>query len=67
MNISVDIINENEDGSANANVKFDKEGLEVLVQWGLISLLTKAVDAYKVRPEEVVEKPKKRISRKVKK
>ena len=52
MNIAVKIIKENKDGSANAEVKFDSEGLEVLVQWGIVALLTKAVDEYKVRPDE---------------
>ena len=52
MEITVKIIKENKDGSANAEVKFDKEGLEVLVQWGIIAMLTKAVDEYRVRPDE---------------
>ena len=52
MNIKVQIIKENEDGSANAQVDFDKEGLETLVQWGLVAMLTKAIDEYRVRPEE---------------
>lgn len=52
MNIAVKIIKENKDGSADAQVRFDKEGLEVLVQWGLVAMLTKAVDEYRVRPEE---------------
>jgi len=52
VNIKVQIIKENEDGSANAQVDFDKEGLETLVQWGLVGLLTKAIDEYRVRPEE---------------
>ena len=55
MEISVKIIKENKDGSANAEVNFDKEGLEVLVQWGLVAMLTKAIDEYKVRPDEVEE------------
>ena len=50
--ISVKIVKENKDGSADAQVKFNKQGLETLVQWGLISLLTAAVDEYRVRPEE---------------
>lgn len=53
MKIQVKILKENKDGSANAEVIFDKQGLETLVQWGLVSLLTKAVDEYKVRDEEV--------------
>jgi len=52
MKISVKIIKENKDGSANAQVDFDKEGLEVLVQWGLVAMLTKAIDEYKVRYDE---------------
>lgn len=52
MDIQVKIIKENKDGSADAQVKFDKEGLEVLVQWGLVGMLTKAIDAYKVRGDE---------------
>ena len=50
--ISVKIIKENKDGSADAQVKFNKQGLETLVQWGLISLLTAAIDEYRVRPEK---------------
>jgi hypothetical protein len=52
MDISVEITKENKDGSADAIVKFDKEGLEVLVQWGMVAMLTKAIDAYKIRPDE---------------
>jgi hypothetical protein len=52
MEIAVKILNENKDGSANAEVKFDKQGLEVLVQWGIVAMLTKAIDEYKVRPDE---------------
>jgi hypothetical protein len=52
VKIEVKIIKENEDGSANAQVDFDKQGLETLVQWGLVAMLTKAIDEYRVRPEE---------------
>jgi hypothetical protein len=55
MKIAVKIIKENKDGSANAEVNFDKEGLETLIQWGLVAMLTKAIDEYKVRPDEVEE------------
>jgi len=53
MKIEVKIIKENADGSANAQVDFDKQGLETLVQWGLVALLTKSIDEYKVRDDEV--------------
>ena len=52
MKISVKIIKENADGSANAEVNFDKQGLEVLVQWGIVAMLTKAIDEYAIRPDE---------------
>ena len=52
MKIQVKILKENKDGSANAEVIFDKQGLEVLVQWGIVSLLTKAIDEYKVTDED---------------
>jgi hypothetical protein len=52
MKIQVKIIKENKDGSANAQVDFDKEGLETLVQWGLVSMLTAAIDEYKVKLEQ---------------
>ena len=39
MEITVKVIKENKDGSANASVDFDKEGLEFLIQEGLLSVL----------------------------
>ena len=53
MKIQVKILKENKDGSANAEVIFDKQGLETLVQWGLVSMLTEAIDRYAIRPEDV--------------
>ena len=61
MKIQVKILKENKDGSANAEVIFDKQGLEVLVQWGIVALLTQAVDEYAVRPDTA--KPKVRIKK----
>ena len=39
MEIKLKVIKENKDGSANAMVDFDKEGLEFLVQEGLLRVL----------------------------
>ena len=65
MDISVKILKENKDGSAEALINFDKEGLETLVQWGFVALLTKALDKYAVKPKKsrtvAIGKPKKRI------
>ena len=47
MNINVKIIKENKDGSADATVCFDKEGLEFLVQEGLLAVLRQFIDENK--------------------
>jgi hypothetical protein len=47
MNITITTIKENKDGSADAMVKFDKEGLEFLVQEGVISILKQYVEQNK--------------------
>jgi hypothetical protein len=39
MNITVKVVKENKDGSADAMVNFDAEGLEFLIQEGLLSVL----------------------------
>lgn len=39
MEIKLRIIKENKDGSANAEIDFDKEGLEFLVQEGILHVL----------------------------
>ena len=46
VDIKVEIVKENEDGSADALVHFDKEGLGILVQYGIISMLTKAINEF---------------------
>ena len=43
MKIHLEIIKENADGSAEAIVEFDKEGLAILVEAGLISILEKDI------------------------
>jgi hypothetical protein len=65
MKIQVKILKENKDGSANAEVIFDKQGLKVLVQWGIVALLTQAVDEYAVRPDKrpAIAKPKVRVKK----
>ena len=43
MQIEIKIVKEHDDGSADATVNFDKEGLEFLVQEGLISVLEQTI------------------------
>ena len=61
--ISVRIIKENKDGSADAQVTFNKEGLETLVQWGLVSMLTAAIDAYKPASKDSSKTTNRRIKK----
>ena len=39
MKLVIEVVKENEDGSAGAMVNFDKEALEMLVEEGVISIL----------------------------
>ena len=48
MDIRVEIVKENKDGSADALVHFDKAGLEILVQYGIIEMLKQAITEYKI-------------------
>jgi len=57
VDIKVEIVKENEDGSADALVHFDKEGLGILVQYGIISMLTKAINEF------ADKKPSKKIKK----
>ena len=47
MQIQIEIVKENEDGSADAKVHFDAEGLGVLVEVGIISILRQYIDQEK--------------------
>lgn len=52
------MIKENKDGSALAEVDFDRKGWETLVQWGLVAMLTKAVSKYAPKPEDLEDDTK---------
>ena len=56
MQIEVEIVKEHEDGSADAVVHFDKEGLAILVQYGILDMLHKAVNHYKTEIDTPVKK-----------
>ncbi len=47
MQIQVEIIKEHKDGSADAVVHFDAEGLGILVDAGIISILRQYIDQEK--------------------
>jgi len=52
MKIQVTKVKENKDGSANAHVEFDKEGLKLLLEWGLNAMLLKGFRAQQEAEEE---------------
>jgi hypothetical protein len=43
VKIKLKVTRENEDGSADAVVDYDKDGLQVLVQYGVIAMLEEAI------------------------
>ena len=47
MDIQIEIIRENEDGSADAMVHFDKEALGLLVQEGVLAILWQYINQQK--------------------
>ena len=65
MEIKLKIVKENKDGSANAVVDFDKEGLEFLVQEGMIHILERYIEHNKNAQEG--KKLRERLEKKAKK
>jgi hypothetical protein len=63
MNITVKITKENKDGSADAVVRFDKDGLETLVQWGFIAMLKEAINEY-ATADQIASRAKKSVAKK---
>jgi len=52
MKLVIEVVKENEDGSADAMVHFDKEALEMLVEEGVISILRKYIAQQKKEKKE---------------
>jgi hypothetical protein len=44
MNITIKIVRKNEDGSADAIVDYDDDGLKVIVQYGVIAMLKEGIE-----------------------
>jgi hypothetical protein len=51
MEIQLRVIKENPDGSADAMVTFNKEGMEFLIQEGLIAILKQYIEEEKAKRE----------------
>lgn len=56
MIIRLRVIKENKDGSADVQTTVDKEGMELLLQWGLTAVLKEAIKNRTYNP-----KPKKEV------
>jgi hypothetical protein len=62
MDVKIKIIKENKDGSADAEVTFDKEGLEFLVQEGMLALIKQFIAENKNAQEGI--KLRKKLAKK---
>ena len=56
MKISLKITQENEDGSADAMVDYDEDGLKVIVQYGVIAMLKEAMENKDMRKKSIKNK-----------
>jgi polynucleotide 5'-kinase involved in rRNA processing len=50
------VTRENEDGSADAVVDYDDEGLKVIVQYGVIAMLKEVIEDEKMRKKSIKDK-----------
>ncbi len=58
MKIVVEEVKENADGSADATIHFDNEGLKYLIQYAVLDILTKYVEKYPIEQPESEKKVK---------
>jgi hypothetical protein len=69
MNITIKIIKERKDGSADAQVTFDKEALEYMVEYAVVGMLKEYCDEKnkernsddKAKPARKTSTPKKEV------
>jgi len=52
MNIQIKIKRENEDGSADAVVDYDDDGLKVIVQYGIVAMLKEGIEEMKKKDDK---------------
>ena len=58
MEIKIETVKENPDGSADALVHFNAEGLKYLIQYAVIDILTKYVEQHPIEQPELEKKVK---------
>lgn len=62
MDIKIEVVRENEDGSADALVHFDKEGLGFLIQEGVLAILKQYIEQCKADAKRKKKDAKKNAS-----
>jgi hypothetical protein len=58
MNIRIEIVKENPDGSAEAKATYDKEALEYMVEYAITGMLTEYVQKLKKEKQDAKAKPR---------
>ena len=58
MNIRIEIIKENPDGSAEAKATYGKEALEYMVEYAITGMLTEYVQKLKEEKQDAKAKPR---------
>lgn len=59
MKIDFQVVKENEDGSADCTLDMDKDAMQVLINFGFVTMLSKSIEEGKLYTPEYADKEKK--------
>ena len=59
MKINFQVVKENEDGSADCTIDMDKDAMQVLINFGFVTMLSKSIEEGKLYTPEYANKEKK--------
>jgi hypothetical protein len=59
MKIDFKVVKENEDGSADCTIDMDKDAMQVLINFGFVTMLSKSIEEGKLYTPEYANKEKK--------
>lgn len=65
MNIIMKMLDENPDGSINAQITYDKEALEYMVEYAIVGMLTEYANKVKEEKKNAKAKPRQKRNSKV--
>jgi hypothetical protein len=65
MNITMKMLDENPDGSINAQVTYDNEALEYMVEYAIVGMLTEYANKVKEEKKNAKAKPRSKRNTKV--